>query len=305
MMKFTSSRYLVKEGLKNIWNNRMMSLASIVVLVSCLVITGAAVLISANVNSLISTIGDDNQINVYLDYQISDIDAIRLGPEIKKIPNVDECEFYSKDEGIKEFKDKIGNDIYQSMQGDENPLGHVYKVRLKDLSKYSSTIEAIKKIDGVVNISDRAAIARTLTKLNYFVAIAGFWIVLILGVVTLFIISNTIKMTMYSRRFEISIMKSVGATNTFVRIPFIIEAMTIGLVAGILSSIALICIYDPVRESAGSMMSMIASSTIPLEDLWLRILLAFSGAGVLIGALGGFISITKYLRKEGGEILGW
>ncbi len=304
-MKFTSSRYLVKEGLKNIWNNRMMSLASIVVLVSCLLITGAAILISANVNSLISTIGDDNQINVYLDYQMSDIDSIKLGSEIEKIQNVDECEFYSKDEGIKEFKDKIGNDIYQSMQGENNPLGNVYKVRLKDLSEYSTTIDEIKKIDGVVNISDRAAIARTLTKLNYFVAIAGFWIVLILGIVTLFIISNTIKMTMYSRRFEISIMKSVGATNTFVRIPFIIEAMTIGLIAGLIASVALICMYNPIREYAGGVLSMIATSTIPLEDLWLRIILGFSGIGILIGALGGFISITKYLRKEGGEILGW
>ncbi len=304
-MKFTSSRYLVKEGLKNIWNNRMMSLASIVVLVSCLIITGAAILLSANVNSLISTIGDDNQINIYLDYKMSDIDAIKLGPEIKKISNVDQCEFYSKDEGIKEFKDKIGNDIYQSMQGDDNPLGHVYKVRLKDLSEYESTINEIKKIDGVVSVSDRAAVARTLTKLNYFVTIAGFWLVLILGVVTLFIISNTIKMTMYSRRFEISIMKSVGATNTFVRIPFIIEAMSIGLIAGLFSSVVLICLYEPIRESAGSMLSMIASSTIPLGDIWLRVLLGFSGAGILIGALGGVISITKYLRREGGEILGW
>lgn len=304
-MKFTSSGYLVKEGLKNIWNNRMMSLASIIVLVSCLIITGAAMLLSMNVNNLIANIGDDNQINVYLDYDMSDIDAIKLGTQIKKIPNVDDCEFYSKDEGIKEFKDKLGNDIYQSMQGDDNPLGNVYKVRLKDLSEYKDTIDEIKAIDGVMTVSDRAAIARTLTKLNYFVTLAGFWIVIILGVVTLFIISNTIKMTMYSRRFEISIMKSVGATNTFVRIPFIIEAMAIGLIAGLLSSIALISIYNPIRESAGNMISLIATSTIPLSDLWLRILLGFSGAGVLIGALGGFISITKYLRKEGGEILGW
>ncbi len=304
-MKFSSSSYLVKEGLKNIWNNRMMSLASIIVLVSCLIITGAASLLSLNVSKLIAGIGDDNQINVYLDYNLSDIDSIKLGSTISKIKNVDECIFYSKDEGIKEFKDKLGNDLYQSMQGDENPLGNVYKVRLKDLSDYKHTIDQIKNIDGVMSISDRAAIARTLTKLNYFVTLVGFWVVLILGVVTLFIISNTIKMTMYSRRFEISIMKSVGATNAFVRIPFIIEAMSIGLIAGLISSISLICIYNPVRETAGNMISMIGTSTIPLEDIWLQILLLFSGSGILIGAIGGFISITKYLRKEGGEILGW
>ncbi|MBR2177398.1 MAG: permease-like cell division protein FtsX [Clostridia bacterium] len=303
-MKFSSSGYLIKEGLKNIWNHRMMSLASIIVLVSCLIITGAAMLLSANVSSLISSIGDDNQINVYLDYEMSDIDAIKLGSQIKKLPNVDECEFYSKDDAIKEYKNKLGN-LYESMQGDDNPLGNAYKVQLKDLSEYKQTIEQIKKINGVVSVSDRGDIARTLTKLNYFVTIVGFWVVIILGVVTLFIISNTIKMTMYSRRFEISIMKSVGATNTFVRIPFIIEAMTIGLIAGLLSSIILISIYNPVRETASNVISFIGKSTIPLEELWGFILLGFSGAGILIGALGGFISITKYLRKEGGEILGW
>lgn len=303
-MKFNSSMYLVKEGIKNIWNNRMMSLASIVVLVSCLVITGAAILLSVNVTNLIAGIGDDNQINVFLDYEMSDIDAIKLGTDIKKIDNVDQCDFYSKDEAITEYKEKLGN-LYDSMQGENNPLGNVYKVRLKNLSDYKQTINEIQKIKGVVSVSDRGDIARTLTKLNYFVSLAGFWIVLILGIVTLFIISNTIKMTMYSRRFEISIMKSVGATNTFVRIPFIIEAMAIGLIAGLIASMILIAIYNPIRETAGGMIALIGTSTIPLSEIWGNILLGFCGTGILIGAAGGFISITKYLRKEGGEILGW
>jgi len=304
-MKLSSMGYLIKEGLRNIWNNRMMSLASLVVLVSCLIITGAAMLLSVNVSNLISNIGDDNQINVYLDYDLPDIEAIKLGSKISKIPNVEDCEFYSKDEGIKEFEEKLGDDIYQSMQGDDNPLGNVYKVRLSDLSEYKETIDQIKSLDGVMSISDRAAIARTLTKLNQFVTLVGSWVVAILAVVTLFIISNTIKMTMYSRRFEISIMKSVGATNAFVRIPFIIEAMTIGLISGLLASCVLISIYDPLRETASGMIALIGTSTIPLEKIWLPVLLTFSGIGIVIGILGGFISITKYLRKEGGEILGW
>ncbi len=303
-MKFNSSGYLVKEGLKNIWTNRMMSLASVIVLVSCLIITGAAILVSVNVTSLISSIGDDNQVNVFLEYDMSDIDAIKLGTTIKKIDNVEDCQYYSKDEAIKEYKDKLGN-LYESLQGEDNPLGNVYKVRLADLSNYKQTIKEIEAIDGVASVSDRGDIARTLTKLNYFVTIVGFWIVMILGVVTLFIISNTIKMTMYSRRYEISIMKSVGATNTFVRIPFIIEAMAIGLISGLIASVALIAIYNPIRETAGRMITLIGTSTIPISDIWLNILLGFSGAGILIGALGGSISISKYLRKEGGDILGW
>ena len=303
-MKFSSSGYLIKEGIKNIWNNRMMSLPSIFVLVSCLIITGAATLVSLNVTSLISSIGDDNMINVYLNYELSEIDSIKLGSSISKIPNVQSCEFYSKDDAITDYKETLGN-LYESMQGDGNPMPNVYKVQLKDLSKYSDTIKEIKSIDGVASVSDRSDIARKLTKLNSFVTIIGSWIVLILGIVTLFIISNTIRMTMYSRRFEISIMKSVGATNAFVRIPFMVEAMTIGLIAGLISSITLIAAYEPIRSAAAETFYFIGQSSVPIDNLWISILLGLSGAGMLIGLLGGFISITKYLRKEGGEILGW
>ena len=303
-MKFSSSSYLIKEGFKNIWNNRMMSLASIFVLVSCLIITGAAFLVSLNVDSLIESIGDDNEITVYLEVDMSDIDAVKLGSEISKISNIERYTFYSKDEALKEYEDTLGN-LYESMQGDGNPFGNAYKIKLQDLSKYNETVKELNKIDGVEYISDRSDIARQLTKLNYFVKIVGFWTVIILGIVTLFIISNTIKITMYSRRFEISIMKSVGATNAFVRIPFIIEAMTIGFVAAIISSAVIIAIYNPVCEAATGIIHFIGTAIIPLEDIWLPLVLAFSGIGILIGFLGGFISITKYLRKEGGEILGW
>lgn len=302
-MKFSSSGYLIKEGFKNIWNNRMMSLASVFVLVSCLIITGAAFLVSINVNSLIRSIGDENEITVYLQLELSDIDSIKLESEISKIRNIEKCTFYSKDEAIKEYKDALGN-LYESMQGDGNPFGNAYKVKLKDLSKYNETVKELNNIDGVEHISDKSNIARRLTKLNYFVTFVGFWVIFILGLVTLFIISNTIKITMYSRRFEISIMKSVGATNSFIRIPFIIEAMSIGLLAGIISSAVIIGIYNPVLDAATSIIAFIGTAAIPLEDIWLPLVLAFSGTGILIGALGGFISITKYLRKEGGEIIG-
>lgn len=302
-MKFSSSSYLIKEGFKNIWNNRMMSLASIIVLVSCLTITGAAFLISLNVHNLIETIGDENEFTVYLKLDVSDLDAIKLGNEIGKIDNIQKYTFYSKDKALKDYEDKIGN-LSKSMEGDNNPFGNAYKIKLKDLSKYNETVKKLKAFDEVEHISDISDIARQLTKLNYFVTLIGSWVVAILGVVTLFIISNTIKITMYSRRFEISIMKSVGATNSFVRIPFIIEAMTIGLIAGLISSAVIIGIYNPVCDAITDIIAFIGSSIVPLESLWLPLLLAFTGIGVLIGALGGFISVTKYLNKEGGEIIG-
>ncbi len=304
-MKLSSCGYLIKEGIRNIWNNRMMSLASIVVLVSCLIITGTALVVSLNVSKLISSIGDDNEITVYLKTDFSDLDSIRLGSEISKISNVESYRFCSRDDVLKTYKDSIGSDIYEVMQGDENPFGNEYKVRLKDLSAYSKTVSQLKKLKGVEKVSDRSDIAGKLTKLNYFVSIVGTWVVLILAVVTLFIISNTIKMTMYSRRFEISIMKSVGATNAFVRIPFIIEAMLIGLISGLTAAAAIILLYSPVRNAVSGIVAMIKDSTYDIEQLWLPLLIAMTCIGMLIGILGGAVSITRYLKKEGGEILGW
>ena len=303
-MKLSSLGYLIKEGFKNIRTNRMMSLASIVVLASCLIITGAASLISVNVSTLISKIGDDNELTVYLDLELNNIDSIKLGAELKKIKNVERCTYYPKDEAIKEYKENLG-DVYESMQGDGNPFPNAYKVQIDDLSKYKETVSQIKKIDGVDSVSDRSGIASALTKLNYFVTIVGFWLVLILAVVTMFIISNTIKMTMYSRRYEISIMKSVGATNRFVRIPFVVEAMTIGLLSGVLASAVLLLIYDPIKQFGAGIVRMIGTSTIPESQIWLPLVVTMSCVGMLIGLVGGSVSITKYLKKEGGGILGW
>ena len=190
------------------------------------------------------------------------------------------------------------------MQGDGNPFGNEYKVRLDDLSLYADTVAEIGKLPGIDSISDRSDIAGKLTKLNYFVTVVGMWVVLVLGAVTLFIISNTIRMTMYSRRFEISIMHSVGATNAFIRIPFVIEAMMIGLISGLISSCIVIAVYEPLRSAASGIIGMIGSSTLPVESISLPTLLMMSGAGILIGLLGGSISISRYLNKEGGAVIG-
>lgn len=296
--------YLTKEGFKNIWTNRMMSLASVIVLVSCLIITGAAFLISLNVTHLISKIGDDDQITVYLDYDLNDLQSIKLGSQISKIENIESYSFYSKEDALKQYEQVLGN-IYESMQDDGNPFGNAYKVKLQDLSQYKKTVDEIKKIDGVSAVSDRSDIAGKLTKLNYFVTIVGSWVVLVLALVTLFIISNTIKMTMYSRRYEISIMKSVGATNSFIRVPFVIEAMVIGLVSGLAAAGVICSVYMPIRSAAASIIGFIGESTFTVRQIMFPTLIAMSLTGLLIGIIGSIISITRYLKKEGGDIIGW
>ncbi|MDP4120253.1 MAG: permease-like cell division protein FtsX [Bacillota bacterium] len=301
-MSISGFGYLIKEGLKNVWNNRMMSIASIGILVSCLLLTGAAALMSVNVQQTVKAVGESNVFTVYLKQNVTELQAVQVGENLKNIDNISSCKFLSRDEAIKQYKKDLPEEIYQELIGQGNPLPNAFKISMADLSKYSDTVTKIKKVSGVDQISNKSDLAATLTKLNNLVSTAGIWIIIILGLISLFIISNTIRMTMYSRRFEISIMKSVGATNLFVRIPFIVEGMVIGLISGLISTLGLMFVYNILMSSISN---LIHYDAIPFSQMSTGVLVAFIISGIAIGALGGIISVGKYLKKEGNEILGW
>lgn len=294
--------YLIKEGVKNVWNNRIMSIASVCVLISCLVLTGSAVLLSMNVARIVESVGDSNETTVYLKDDVSNVEAAYIGRDLEKLSNVSTVEFYSKEDAFKEYEDVLGEEIFANLQGDDNPLPDAYHISMVDLSKYAQTVSQITAIDGVDSVSNRSEIAERLTSINNLVTTVSLWIILALTVISLFIVSNTIRMTMYSRRFEISIMKSVGATNSFVRIPFVIEGMLMGLISAVLSTGLLYFLYNGIMEV---ITNIIPITPIPIQNVIAIVAGAFVIAGMLIGALGGFISIRKYLKKEGNEILGW
>ena len=294
--------YLIKEGVKSVWNNRMMSAASIGVLVSCLLITGAAMLISINVKNVVEQVGKDNQITVFLMEDVDSVQAIqKVGPEIRRLDNIASCEFYSKDEAINEWEKELGP-LFAELQGQENPLPNAFHVAMVDLSQYEDTVNNIKAVEGVDIISDRSDIAKRLTDLNRLVTEVGMWLVLALGIISLFIISNSVRMTMYSRRFEISIMKSVGATNHFVRTPFVIEGIVLGIISGVLASVIIAFLYEAMINAVKYIVPI---TEIPYSDLAVYMTVAFIGFGMIVGAVGALISIGRYLNMEGGEILGW
>ncbi|NLG92699.1 MAG: ABC transporter permease, partial [Clostridiales bacterium] len=193
-MKIRSLGYLFKEGVKNIWNNRTMSIASIGVLVSCLLLTGAAVVFSYNINSAMKTIEGNNSVRIYMTQDLPTLSAIKVGEEIKKLDNIKTCEFVPKDEAIQQYMKILGDKngtMLQGMTGKDNPLPDAFKVSFKDLSKYKDTAAQIKKIPGVATINDYSDVAAKLTRLDKVVTMAGFWIILLLSLVSLFIISNT------------------------------------------------------------------------------------------------------------------
>ncbi len=301
-MRISGLGYLLKEGIKSIWSNRMMSIASIGVLVSCLLLTGAAELITLNVSTVVDKIGGENVTRVFLDQEVTDLEAVYIQNEIGKISNVSNTQFVSKDDAILEYEDTLREDIFSQMQGEGNPLPNSVDVTLSDLSLYDETMAQITALDGVDSVRDTREIASKLTSLSTLVSSMSLWIVLALSLISVFIISNTIRMTMYARRFEISIMKSVGATDTFIRIPFVFEGMIIGLISGVVGSLLLTLVYDAVMKGV---QNIIHFQFIPYSDIAIYVWVIFIASGMLIGMLGSVISIGRYLRKEGNELLGW
>lgn len=298
----SSFGYLIKEGFKNLVHNRLMTLASIGVLISCLVLTGSAVMLTINVSNIVDSVGDTNVTKVFLDDSYTKLEAVYKGKELSQVANVSQVEFIDKDEAIQAYRDQLGDEVFANMSGDDNPLPYAYSVKMDDLSKYDDTVTRIKEVEGVASVSSHREVAEKLTNLSSFITTMSLWIILALAIISLFIISNTIRMTMFSHRFEISIMKSVGATNAFVRVPFIIEGVVIGLISAIIAIGLLFVLSDAIINSVQKILDF--KYTRFTEVMW-PIIGSFVAAGVLVGSLGSMVSIRRFLTHEGNEVLGW
>lgn len=292
--------YLLGEGLKSLWKNRTMSIASIGVLISCLLMTGVAGLLSLNLSQTMKSIEGNNVITVFLDGSLPSLTAVKVGEEIKRLDNIGECTFVPKDDALAGvMKDMVGEDdtLFYGLLGQENPLPDAYTISLEDLSRYDETIAAVRALEGVDHITDYREMAAKLSNLDRLVRYCSIGIVAVLGVVSLFIISNTVKVTMFSRRVEIQIMKSVGATNGFVRIPFIIEGMVIGMFSGAISATVLYFAYDKAVQVVYGIVTFL--SVVDIHPYVGMIYIGYIVVGMLFGMMGGLISIGKYLKKEG------
>ena len=375
-MKFSSMRYLAGEGVKNAWVNRLMTIASVGVLVACMVIIGLAILISENVNKAVGNLEQQNVVMAYMkdynwalygggsdtdssssgtdssvsdasqdtasdpeeaeagtsaessegsegtasttddtdkadengikpsDYVIhNDEEAKALCDEIAKIDNVAAVEYITSEEGLESVKESMieGQESYFTFLDDEygNPMSGAAKITMTDMSKFDETIDKIMELDGVDTIQSQSDLADKIAAIKRGVGIAGFWIIAILMVISLVIVSNTIRVTMYNRKLEISIMKAVGATDSFVRIPFVVEGMLIGLVSALIAEGLLYFCYRVATETIIATLG--TTDIVYYSDVAWWLLLVFIGIGIFAGVLGSVIMISKYLRREGSE----
>ncbi len=303
-MSGASFRYLIKEGFHNTWTNRMMSVASICVLLSCLLLIGSASMIFLNIDSLVQKIESENVIMVYIDDEATDADIDELGIELQNLNNVQKIEFVAKEDAWAEqiaTMDEAQAEFFTE-QTDEIPLPDAYKVTVKDLEQFTTTVKQIKKLNHIDTVRQNTDLAKKLAKISNGISIISIVIIAVLFVISLFIISNTIKLTVYSRRLEISIMKSVGATNSFVQLPFVVEGVILGVVAGVLSLFAVWGIYELAINRFSDVFSSIGLDPLKFTDYAWIMLGVFVAIGIVSGVGGSLITMRKYLTKEGSEI---
>ena len=302
---FNNFKYLVREGLRNAWANRLMTFASVGVLVCCLVLMGSAVLVSVNITHVMELFEDKNVVMVFLNDTVSGSDATLTVADVQKkiltVDNVDpeNIEFVPKEKGFSSLLDRFDEKlkIIDTLGDTANILPDAFKVGFKDPTRYETTVQQLKNLPEVYTVRDNREYAEKLMGINQTVTVVGAWIVGLLLVVSLFIITNTIKLTMYVRKLEISIMKSVGATDWFIRMPFLVEGIVIGLIAGLISFGLVSYIYS---AAASSITDVLATGVLPYSSMLINLLIAFIGSGVLSGSIGSLVSIRKYLRNDGG-----
>ena len=299
-MNWNSIRYSLKEGIRNVFSNGVMSLASISVMVCCMVLTGSAMLLSMNLSKILKSVENQNSVTVFLKKNISSDEISKAEEKISKTPNILKCEYYSSAQASERYKEVLG-EIYETLHKTGNPFPEAFHVTMVDLSQYEQTVENLNSIESVDSVSDRSETAQKLANLSKFISTSGIWTVCSLGLISMFIIVNTIRLTMYSRRMEISIMKSVGATNSFICAPFIVEGVIIGIVAAFISSFILNLTYYCFVDVVGQIISF---HGVYFKDIFFKVLGYFSASGLFFGVVGGMISIRRYLKKEGVNFAG-
>lgn len=294
-----SFSYLVREGFRNIWTNRLMSFASIGVLICCLLLMGSASLVSVNITEVMDWLGDKNVVKVFLVDGLTVEQTEQMKEIILGVGNIETIEFVDRKAAYESLISRMTDqpELIMAIDDSGDFLPDAYSITLIDNGKYSETVTILQSLDNVYAVSDKSDLASKLESINQVVSVVSVWIVGLLFIISLFIITNTIKLTMYVRRLEISIMKSVGATDWFIRLPFLVEGIIIGLVSGLVAFGLVSYIYLTATSAVSTVISV---GLIAYSQLWGKCLLIFPGIGILVGAVGSLISIRKYLIKEGG-----
>ena len=288
--------YYWKEGFRNIFKHGFMSIAAVIIMIACLLLTGTVTLIAYNINLSIIDLQQSNEIVVFIDDSLTTREARALATEFERIDNIATVDFEDRDEALEIYRQQLGEDadILADFDSSNNPLRNSYIFTLKDPTQAEQTIEEIQQVEGTDRIRADEEVISKLIQVQRVFNIISLAMVVALTLISIFIIANTVKLAMFARREEISIQKMVGATNWFIRWPFVIEGMVLGLLSG---GLAFFAEWGPYHE-----MARVVGDVIPyfqvaaFDSVRMLVLGIYLGAGVLFGIGGSVTSIRKFMN---------
>lgn len=297
-MKHSIIGYLLGEGFRNVFHNKKSSGASLAIMCATMLIFGIFFMIIENINSAVKTIELQQGMQVFIQKDATDEQISQIGEQIKAINGVNTIKFISKEDALNYNREKLGNSALFVGYDEENPFKASYLVTLTDLKLSSEVQENIYKLDNIASITSQDNTINNLVKIANGIKIVSIVVLSLLVIISIFIIANTIKLTVHARRKEISIMKYVGATDSFIRWPFIIEGIIIGIIAAIISLAVLGLAYNLIISKLGNsaVLAKIGMSLLSFADISTLLVIVYLVLGIGIGALGSTISMRKYLK---------
>lgn len=298
-MKYNILSYLIGEGIRSVFKNKKASIASLGTMCATMFVFGVFFAVGENINSFVNNLEGEQAIRVNIEKTATEEEIATLGEEIKKIEGVNEIEFRSEDDALQIMKDRFGDNAYiLDTYEDQNIFSASYIVTLTDLNLNLQVQDEITKLASVKNITNENQTITTLISVANGIRIVTVTLLALLIIISVFIISNTIKLTVHARRKEISIMKYVGATNTFIRFPFMVEGIIIGIVAGAITILLLGLAYNGIMGTvAGSeTLRLIGVNIVSFSEMFNLIVTVYLILGIGIGVLGSSISMRKYLE---------
>ena len=293
-MRMSRFFFLLGQGIKNIFTHGFMSFASVAVITACLFIMGCFSLLTLNIDNMIAEMQSQNRVIAYVDEALSEDEARALESKVSKVANIETCEFVTREEAMTSFESDYDADLFENI--DSSVFRHRYVLSLADRSLMQETKTDLEHIDGIADVRAHLDYAEKFVTLRNIVSIVSVILVVTLFVVSLFIMTNTIKLATFTRREEIAIMRLVGTTNGFIRLPFVVEGLILGALGGAVAYGIVALVYHLATQKLLAAMAFGFVVLVPFSTVALPLLGVVLGVGILVGVLGGVSAIRNYLK---------
>ena len=294
-MSLNRISYLLKEGFRGVFSHGFRSFASVTVIAACLIIMGSFGLVAVNVDNLIGDMEEDSQILAFVDETLSEEDARSIEGALLSISNIRSVEFVSRETAMENYKASYGDSsVFENL--DASVFRNRYVIHLKDITLMKQTKSVIESVNGIADVNAPVTIAEGFIAVRNVVSVITAILIIILLVVSVFMMSNTIKLATYTRRDEIAVMKMVGASNAFIRTPFVVEGLILGLLGAGIGFLLQWAVYDFIADKVSASIAASLITVMPFATIMTPLLIVFLAIGVLVGAFGGAMAIRNYLK---------